>query len=64
MKKQSCRMIETITPTSRAGGTGFERTEIQNRKIVGTIRNVGRGGCCAGCCALYFYGNNFSCVLQ
>ena len=45
MKKQSCRMIETITPPSRAGGTDFERTEIQNRKIVGTIRNVGRGDC-------------------
>ena len=40
-------MIETITPPSRAGGTGFERTEIQNRKIVGTIRNVGRGDCYA-----------------
>lgn len=38
-------MIETITPPSRAGGTGFERTEIQNRKIVGTIRDVGHGDC-------------------
>ena len=25
----------------------LKRTEIQNRKIVGTIRNVGRGGCYA-----------------
>lgn len=35
-------------------GDKIERKKVQNKKIVGTIRNIGHGGCCA----LYFIVEN------